>query len=360
MENIPYLLSYLIKFWYVLGIILIIITSFVIRNKLSYYIIIIFKKIKKILSVLKRHLVIAIKNINLYFKDYPFEKYIFAIVLFLISLFSFFLYLILKGILSTNFGDITWFPLKTVVYIIVLFNLVFLVLPLIYKYQNIFIQYFLFPAITFIVFFLRSTDIIGDFSLFIIILIILVLHLIFLKKVWTPVNKRNKRLLISIFLIILLLNIGSVFINIYTGERRMDFDLTNCYGNHEKLGEIKCADLNNHVISGNKVYCKFQNMIIESFPGEGKVNFTFADGSSKTEKIYSNESYSFIVPFNLSYISFEFRDNNTCFSVGWPIRYPNYEEFKTEKNSFMYLTLALLGFCLLSVPIIVKNFLSLQ
>ncbi len=160
-----------------------------------------------------------------------------------------------------------------------------------------------------------------------------------------------------IFFILLTIAFGLSFINLLTGEKRIDFPLNNCYDNYKRVGEINCYDLLNHVIVGNKVSCRIKIINNDiALPDKGTVKFTFLNGNEKLVEIFQNDDYSFVVPKDIGITYFEFKDNRTCLSVSSSSRYPDYAEYKEDKNNFMYLFLALFGFCFISVPIIVKNF----
>jgi hypothetical protein len=181
----------------------------------------------------------------------------------------------------------------------------------------------------------------------------MIIHYYLLRKVW---KEPNKRVLLTVFLITLLLAFGFTFVDSFTGERRMDFGLNNCYNNNVHVGEIKCTDALNHVVVGHKVACSLKVDNNLAIPDDGFVKFTFLNGESRVINLSKSDSYSFIVPDKVGSIYFEFKNNESCLSVGYPRTYPEYAEFKEDKINFMYMILALLGFCLISVPIIIKNF----
>ncbi len=294
-----------------------------------------------------------LNGIDLFFNDIDshWTNYFFVSIMFVITIIVFSLYEELKEVITGNFGGVQWISTGIFFYLILFFVLLFIGVPLMVKNLKFFFQYIFFPAILFVSLLLVINNNINNFVFAGFVIILFGIYYYTLRYTW---KSPNKKILITSFIILVLLVLGIVFVNNYTGEKKINFSLNNCYGNLNEVGEIKCGDLNNQVITGYEINCKVLGT--NYVPDKGIVSFTFFNGSKSNIYIYKNQSFSFIIPENLSYLYFEFKNNETCLSVGYPIRYPNYEEFKSDKTNFMYMILALFGFCLISVPIIVKNF----
>jgi len=288
-------------------------------------------------------------------KGVKWEHGIFSMFMLLTGIFSFFLYASLKDVVSNNFSDPSWYGLKIIIPLIFLFLFITLY-PFFVghgKGTRIVSQYVIYPILIFFILFFGLKGYIGDWAISILIWLSLGIYLISLQYIWKPVNKK---IFAIIFITLLLLTIGISFIEGHVGEKVLKLKLNNCSNNQEKVGEIYCQDKLNHVIAGHKVFCELKELKKEYHFESGQVNFEYLNGSKSSVQVSRNEKFSFIVPEKIAYISFKFSNEMDCVSTGNSVNYPEYEEFKSNQKDFMYLILALLGFCLISIPIIVKNF----
>lgn len=297
-------------------------------------------------------------DIHLHWNHFTFVIYIFFITYFLLYLWVF-----LKDILSNNFGEPEWNLLKSMLGILIVFALVpfllFLAKP---KKKNklFFVQNILFPIFLFLTFYVNYylDKILFKIVLIFFLLIIIWIYYYILRKIWI---KPKKVILIFLLLSLIFLLTGTLFINSFIGEKKMNLPLNDCYSGYLPVGRIICADKLNHVIANQVVSCEIKperSSII--MPREGVVTFDYNNGTRNSVDISRKSGYSFLIPDNLNYIYFEFKNNDTCLSVGYPVVYPDYDEFKSNKLSFVYLFLGMLGFCSISIPLIIKNLFDLK
>jgi len=314
-----------------------------------------YNPIKNLYERLKPKLISSIENLFNLVKEIKLKHHIISTIMFLISILVFFLYILLKEVIENNFGDPSWFNLKVILMMIILFIFIFLwpLLSLFRKYDRFVLSYLFFP-ILFLTFFVLNER--GYFSKLLFMSVLLgayILYLIALRFFWSP---PKKKLLISIFVIILLLNIGTAFIDGYVGEKTLKFNLNDCSGSYNQIGKIICKDRLGHVIAGNEVLCSLEENRSCILFEKGIIQFIYSDGTNSSINVSGPDSFSFVIPENLSNIYLEFRRHESCLSTGVSIRYPTYAEFKSNQRDFMYLLLGLLCFCLISVPIIIQNF----
>lgn len=286
------------------------------------------------------------------------EHNLFAVILFLITIFILYLWIIFNSIIiPNNFGENYWFLFNKMFLLV----LICIILLLIISLREYFVQCFIFPFIfLFIFYFFIIIDENKHFILFYMtIFVIMFCQYISFKLFWKPIKKK---FLLCILLILMLLTIGLLFINSYTGEKKMEGQLLDCNNKSNVLGEIKCTDEQGHVIAGYPVFCNFEKIKLKNLPNSGRFNFLSLNSSESSVisfdiNTYINQSSSITIPYDLASFYFRLENDNLCLFTGTQIiRYPNYEEFKLDKDRFMGLTFALLVFCLLSVPIIIKNF----
>ena len=146
------------------------------------------------------------------------------------------------------------------------------------------------------------------------------------------------------------------FIDAYVGEQKLDLRLNNCSNIHQKLGEIRCKGIDEHVIVGEEVTCNINSKYKIIY---GNVTLTLSNGSSNIMHLL--KSIKFILPDKLVRISFNFdaieenKNKTICLSTANTARYPTYSEFKENKMNFIKYMLALFGFALISIPLFIGN-----
>lgn len=280
------------------------------------------------------------------------EISLFGLIMINISGLILFLFSAVLGIIPKNFSDNSWYSFGVMIFFVFSMTINGLFQYIHSKKDNPFlVMYFIYPLAMIILFTL------GIYLYPSPIFIIPVLILIFILKSYEQYlyhqwNGTNWKILITILLMLISLNIGLTFVDGYVGEKSLSLKLYNC-PDMVAIGIIKCNGINNHVIANDMVSCTLnpEYSIINT-----TIEFTNSDGLENIT-ILKNKDIKFIVPENLGRISFKISSENKsgCFITSENIRFPDYQEFKQDKITFVSYFLALFGFTILTIPFFVKN-----
>ena len=186
-----------------------------------------------------------------------------------------------------------------------------------------------------------------------------------LAKNWTGTNWT----VISFILVFLsLLLLGLIAIQSQFGEQKMNFPLNVCNTASNRTDwQLCCENREDNVVSGYYINCG-----VKPFTSTYLYNCKKGNDSRYLKNVTGNVTFElhngttipynysrFILPENAVWASFEIVGNDSkgrvCLSVTNLIKVPNYEEFKSDKENFIKYLLALLGFILLTVPIIITK-----
>ena len=298
------------------------------------------------------------KKVKGFFKEHYSENtLVFAYFMFVICLFIAWLVWLSPRIFARNFAVFDF--INTIITIRYTFLLIFILI--IFKFffikKSFKIGPILFSAvlITYLILYDFIVNILGNFiSGFILILmsIIFLLGYFFYSKYF---KKINWWLIWTIVGILSFCLIGITFIDDHAGEKEMKLGLRNCSNGSQQLGEINCGGISRHVIANEQVnYCTFD---FDYNFSNGSVNFNFSNGSNNSVNL--TDKIKFIVPENLVRIEFKLNgtlENETACLSGWEyVRYPTYEEFRENKNTFIQWMGILLVFALISIPTFVNT-----
>ncbi|MDD3175345.1 MAG: hypothetical protein PHU51_02615 [Candidatus Nanoarchaeia archaeon] len=189
----------------------------------------------------------------------------------------------------------------------------------------------------------------------IVILIIFILQVITLKKTKVKIMFKPVAIILAVMMIFL---IGSLLIDDLTHEEthKLGLKLNDCVTHlRYKNSEINCEDYSNKVIVGHNVSCKLKQINLTNI--SGYVEFT------NVANVKNNQTFEttidFLIPSEnkMIFIEIDGLDNNksVCLSSSYNVRFATYEEYKENKQNFTTFLGGLIGFILLSVPLIITN-----
>ena len=185
-----------------------------------------------------------------------------------------------------------------------------------------------------------------------IILIVYGIYYYVALKYWKPTNWW----IISIVIIILILLIfGTSFINSAYGDKKLEFRLNNVSNTQQRLGTMNCYSVDNKVIIGDNVSCTPDPNLNNI---HGFIHYTFRNKSRNRTQF--SKGIEFAIPDRIQGLGFEIegKDTNNVtvkLSTFSEVQIQNYEEYKENHRNLIVSFVSLFVFCLISVPIIVKN-----
>lgn len=254
---------------------------------------------------------------------------------------------------SINFDNLFIYNIKTILVFLV-FIIYFLVLqPLISKLHPK--QYIYFPVLFMVGLYLLErykNYPVTYLSILVIFLLFYVLYYYVTLKYWKPTNWW----IMSVVIISLVLLIfGTAFIISAYGDNKLEFRLNNASNTKQKLGTMNCYSVDNKAIIGDNVSC----ILDPRLKGiKGSIQHTYRD-KSRNETPFVR-GIEFTIPDRIQGMGFEIEGkdaNNVTIKLSTfsEVQIPDYKEYKENHRNLIVSFVSLFVFCLVSVPIIVKN-----
>ena len=188
------------------------------------------------------------------------------------------------------------------------------------------------------------------------ILIVLILHTLLAHNLKNLTIKIKPLIIILITLSLFL--VGTILIVDFTDEEKhnLGLRLNDCTTLQKfNKAEISCNNLLGKVIVDSKVNCNLKKINLKNV--SGFFRFTFLNGSNSTQK-FENKIY-FLTPPNVGRVYVEingfYNGNKICLSSANSQTFATYEQYKQNKKDLATYLTALIGFILLSIPIIYQK-----
>lgn len=193
--------------------------------------------------------------------------------------------------------------------------------------------------------------------------IVLVVGLFVLfPKIYEEWRTPNWHILHLIFLIMSVLIIGLFFVQGLYGEKVGSITLQDCYtGKHDSSFSMNCSTDDNALIANHITFCELSPLLREA---SWVLNFTYQNGSRDNQSlgdvVEQLGHFSFVPPINVKNVNFQFygmdsNDEVRCLDTAWEVYFPDYEEYKGNREKFVAYLFGLVGITLFSVPKLMIN-----
>lgn len=164
-------------------------------------------------------------------------------------------------------------------------------------------------------------------------------------------------IIFTIFLIVTFLIISLLFISNEFGNRDITILFNKCEDS-QKIGvNMKCNNiLGRGLIADYETICSIDK---EVYNLTGEVIFTYANGS-KTDPYNFSETIKFLPPektesLHQKITAYDSIGSKLCMDVVWNEHVPSYEEYRNNRNNFIYYFILIFAAAFYTIPMMVKE-----
>ncbi|MBC8435245.1 hypothetical protein H8D91_01960 [archaeon] len=178
-----------------------------------------------------------------------------------------------------------------------------------------------------------------------------------IQRLIAPEKKLNWTFWITVYLILSLFWIGTVFISSFVGIQPLDLRLRDANNNNSIVpgGQVDCTIRDKSYLLGEKIQCRIKpqlsNMsIVATFKSENK---TWKEDISETFQFTASEGMDRI---HFSINGKDKKRDTQNYTIAYDYKFLTMEEYNSKRAEFVKWMLSLFGILLFAVPSAVLNF----